>query len=132
MQKNSSNPSFIHTDIHTHVWKGIVFWELKEKAAFKTKIINDKKIKTVYVYYCHVIDKSEASSMTNIIESDCVNINGKKRIYLLISKLLVNSNTIPTNKNLGKQTHLCTTKNVEVENKRIGSQSKCMWFATIL
>ena len=65
--------------------------------------------------------------MTNIIESDCVNINGKKkRIYLLISKLLVNSNTIPTNKNLGKQTHLCTTKKVEVENKRIGSQSKCM------
>ena len=56
--------------------------------------------------------------MTNIIESDCVNINGKKRIYLLISKLLVNSNTIPTNKNLGKQTHLCTTKNVEVENKK--------------
>ena len=43
MQKNSSNPSFIHTDIHTHVWKGIVFWELKEKAAFKTKIINDRK-----------------------------------------------------------------------------------------
>ena len=70
--------------------------------------------------------------MTNIIESDCVNINGKKkRIYLLISKLLVNSNTIPTNKNLGKQTHFCTTKNVEVENKRIGSQSKFMWFATI-